>query len=372
MGLLLSILVGCVGVVELLLCLRHTTNRMSVISDQDALCLYYNNNNNFEDKTSLDFMYNVTHPSQVNIKETDKIKLENLFAYSLRVRNDLRSLRHQIKGSVPINIIEDIFSSFGLDLIFNNIIDNQNIDIYKNKDSKDVISTRIQDILLENLSNRQVDVNLLEQTKLLSKIYELLKKKYLVIYPEREYFKVSKETKNLKDNEITVRNISMQSKYNLIDKNINASQKSEVNTKPVNVQISSVTNIFNPNFLENIDLNITFNNILEDEEYKNLCITYKSQDKNFLKDKLLNENLICDKNVQVNSKFIYGTISCDKSKNVKSTKKIDIEKQKDSISLPEEICLPDTRESQAFWVNCCFEVTFTLKIFLKNIHLSST
>ncbi|KOC70694.1 hypothetical protein WH47_06734 [Habropoda laboriosa] len=91
MGLMLSILIGCVGALELLACLRHVTDGVVITIDQPATpCLAYHE---ASDNTSMhDSICSYSHSSDVKLPRGAKHKLENLHEYSLRIRAELRSL----------------------------------------------------------------------------------------------------------------------------------------------------------------------------------------------------------------------------------------------------------------------------------------
>ncbi|XP_017883822.1 zinc finger protein 701 isoform X3 [Ceratina calcarata] len=92
MGLMLSILVGCVGVLELFACLRHVTNGVVIMINQPATpCLSYHEPLN-DNMSMHDSICTFSHSSDANLPRTAKHKLENLHEYSLRIRSELRSL----------------------------------------------------------------------------------------------------------------------------------------------------------------------------------------------------------------------------------------------------------------------------------------
>ncbi|XP_012272562.1 uncharacterized protein LOC105695534 isoform X1 [Orussus abietinus] len=95
MGLLLSVLVGCVGALELLACLRHASESALVASSSPAPCLAYH-----EDSTSIhDAICTFSHSRVAELPESARNKLENLHEYSLRVRSQLRSLDPHFDGT---------------------------------------------------------------------------------------------------------------------------------------------------------------------------------------------------------------------------------------------------------------------------------
>lgn len=91
MGLLLSVLVGCVGVMELLACLKHASDGITIAINPPTPCLSYHEP--VSDVQSVhDSLCNFSHSADVRLPRGAKHKLENLHEYSLRVRNELRSL----------------------------------------------------------------------------------------------------------------------------------------------------------------------------------------------------------------------------------------------------------------------------------------
>ncbi|CAL7942998.1 unnamed protein product [Xylocopa violacea] len=92
MGLMLSVLIGCVGVLELLACLRHVTDGVVIRLKQPATpCLSYHEPAN-DNMSTHDSICSYSHSSEVNLPRGAKHKLENLHEYSLRIRAELRSL----------------------------------------------------------------------------------------------------------------------------------------------------------------------------------------------------------------------------------------------------------------------------------------
>ncbi|XP_076177255.1 four and a half LIM domains protein limpet isoform X3 [Ptiloglossa arizonensis] len=90
MGLMLSVLVGCVGVLELLACLRHVTDGVIITINQPATpCLSYHEQN--DNVSTHDSICSYSHSSDANVPRGAKHKLENLHEYSLRIRAQLRS-----------------------------------------------------------------------------------------------------------------------------------------------------------------------------------------------------------------------------------------------------------------------------------------
>ncbi|XP_033231876.1 uncharacterized protein LOC117182856 isoform X3 [Belonocnema kinseyi] len=99
MGLLLSVLIGCVGVLELLTCLRHATNGIPLVTEHSAPCLFYHNCDS-GNLISHDYMCSYSHSSHTNFPTNVKHKLENLHEYSLRVRKDISSLGERYEGTL--------------------------------------------------------------------------------------------------------------------------------------------------------------------------------------------------------------------------------------------------------------------------------
>ncbi|XP_016914862.2 uncharacterized protein LOC107999499 isoform X3 [Apis cerana] len=93
MGLMMSILIGCVGVLELLACLRHVADGVVITINQPATpCLSYHEQANDNRSTTHDSICSFSHSSDANLPPDAKRKLENLHEYSLRIRTELRSL----------------------------------------------------------------------------------------------------------------------------------------------------------------------------------------------------------------------------------------------------------------------------------------
>lgn len=91
MGLMLSVLVGCVGVLELLACLRHVSDGVVITINQPATpCLSYHDQAN-DNMSTHDSICTFSHSSDVSLPRGAKHKLENLHEYSLRIRTQLRS-----------------------------------------------------------------------------------------------------------------------------------------------------------------------------------------------------------------------------------------------------------------------------------------
>ncbi|XP_034941039.1 uncharacterized protein Lmpt isoform X2 [Chelonus insularis] len=88
MGLLLSILVGCVGAIELLACLKHVTDDVKL--SPAPSCLSYHSPV-VENPSFHDSICDISHSSDIKIPRSARSKLENLHEYSLRVRSELRS-----------------------------------------------------------------------------------------------------------------------------------------------------------------------------------------------------------------------------------------------------------------------------------------
>ncbi|XP_076685130.1 four and a half LIM domains protein limpet isoform X3 [Andrena cerasifolii] len=91
MGLMLSVLVGCVGLLELLACLRHVSDGVVITINQPATpCLSYHDQAN-DNMSTHDSICTFSHSSDVSLPRGAKHKLENLHEYSLRIRTQLRS-----------------------------------------------------------------------------------------------------------------------------------------------------------------------------------------------------------------------------------------------------------------------------------------
>lgn len=91
MGLLMSVLVGCLGVVELLACLRHVSDGLTPSLGPAAPCLSYHAEIS-ERHTPLNTMCTYSHTRSNKLPKSVRHKLENLHEYSLKVRRELRSL----------------------------------------------------------------------------------------------------------------------------------------------------------------------------------------------------------------------------------------------------------------------------------------
>lgn len=87
MGLLLSILVGCVGVIELFTYFKHLTYEMKTTC---APCLSYHGPV-IENPSFHDSLCNISHSNDIKLPRGARSKLENLHEYSLRVRSELKS-----------------------------------------------------------------------------------------------------------------------------------------------------------------------------------------------------------------------------------------------------------------------------------------
>lgn len=98
MGLLLSVLVGCVGVLELLACLRHASDSVVISINPPTPCLSYHEPANNDIQSIHDSLCNFSHSTDVRLPRDAKHKLENLHEYSLRVRSELRSLDRNFDG----------------------------------------------------------------------------------------------------------------------------------------------------------------------------------------------------------------------------------------------------------------------------------
>ncbi|XP_072766952.1 uncharacterized protein [Anoplolepis gracilipes] len=98
MGLLLSVLVGCVGVLELLACLRHMSDGVAISINPPTPCLSYHEPANNDVQSIHDSFCTISHSTDVRFPRSAKHKLENLHEYSLRVRSELRSLDRNFDG----------------------------------------------------------------------------------------------------------------------------------------------------------------------------------------------------------------------------------------------------------------------------------
>ncbi|XP_050459770.1 uncharacterized protein LOC126855830 isoform X2 [Cataglyphis hispanica] len=98
MGLLLSVLVGCVGVLELLACLRHASDGVVIGINPPTPCLSYHEPANNDVQSIHDSFCSFSHSTNVRLPRSAKHKLENLHEYSLRVRSELRSLDRNFDG----------------------------------------------------------------------------------------------------------------------------------------------------------------------------------------------------------------------------------------------------------------------------------
>lgn len=91
MGLLLSILVGCVGVLELLSSLKRVSNEASISSSGPTTpCLSYHGPE-IDNPSFHDSLCGISHSGDIPVPKSARRKLENLHEYSLRVRSELRS-----------------------------------------------------------------------------------------------------------------------------------------------------------------------------------------------------------------------------------------------------------------------------------------
>ncbi|KAH0568358.1 hypothetical protein KQX54_020522 [Cotesia glomerata] len=88
MGLLLSILVGCVGAIELLACLKHLTEEITITP---APCLSYHGPAMVDNPSFHDSLCGISHSEDLRMPSSARNKLENLHEYSLRVRSELKS-----------------------------------------------------------------------------------------------------------------------------------------------------------------------------------------------------------------------------------------------------------------------------------------
>lgn len=110
MGLLLSILVGCVGVLELLSSLKQVSNEVSnSAAGTTSPCLSYH-----EPSTEIpsfhDSLCSITHSGDIPVSGSVKRKLENLHEYSLRVRSELKSAGGSDWGTLSDCSTRDLLS----------------------------------------------------------------------------------------------------------------------------------------------------------------------------------------------------------------------------------------------------------------------
>ncbi|XP_054014791.1 uncharacterized protein LOC128895862 [Hylaeus anthracinus] len=90
MGLMLSVLIGCAGMLELLAWLRRVTDSVVITIDQPATpCLSYHETN--DNASTHDSICSYSHSSDAKLPRGVRHKLENLHEYSLRIRAQLRS-----------------------------------------------------------------------------------------------------------------------------------------------------------------------------------------------------------------------------------------------------------------------------------------
>ncbi|KAK1127082.1 hypothetical protein K0M31_004691 [Melipona bicolor] len=102
MGLMMSILIGCVGVLELLACLRHVADSVVIRINQPATpCLSYHEPS--DNVSTHDSICSYSHSTDVNLPRGAKRKLENLHEYSLRIRTELRRLDKSFDYSRPLS-----------------------------------------------------------------------------------------------------------------------------------------------------------------------------------------------------------------------------------------------------------------------------
>jgi len=98
MGLLLSVLVGCVGVLELLACLRQASDGAMINMNPPTPCLSYHESADNDIQSIHDSLCSFSHSTAVRLPRGARHKLENLHEYSLRVRSELRSLDRNFDG----------------------------------------------------------------------------------------------------------------------------------------------------------------------------------------------------------------------------------------------------------------------------------
>ncbi|XP_043509122.1 zinc finger protein 34 isoform X3 [Frieseomelitta varia] len=102
MGLMMSILIGCVGMLELFACLRHVADSLVIRINQPVTpCLSYHEPN--DNMSTHDSICSYSHSTDVNLPRGAKHKLENLHEYSLRIRTELRRLDKSFDYSRPLS-----------------------------------------------------------------------------------------------------------------------------------------------------------------------------------------------------------------------------------------------------------------------------
>lgn len=106
MGLLLSILVGCVGVIELIELLKYKDNEITLKS---PACLSYHESDTTENLSFHDSICGLSHSSSLNLSKSARCKLENLHEYSLKVRSELRSRGYDDACTLSDFSCRDIF-----------------------------------------------------------------------------------------------------------------------------------------------------------------------------------------------------------------------------------------------------------------------
>ena len=99
---MMSILIGCVGMLELLACLRHVADGVVIRINQPATpCLSYHEPN--DNMSTHDSICSYSHSTDVNLPRGAKHKLENLHEYSLRIRTELRRFDKNFDYSRPLS-----------------------------------------------------------------------------------------------------------------------------------------------------------------------------------------------------------------------------------------------------------------------------
>ncbi|CAD1479219.1 unnamed protein product [Heterotrigona itama] len=98
----MSILIGCVGMLELLACLRHVADGIVIRINQPATpCLSYHEPN--DNMSTHDSICSYSHSTGVDLPRGAKHKLENLHEYSLRIRTELRRFDKNFDYSRPLS-----------------------------------------------------------------------------------------------------------------------------------------------------------------------------------------------------------------------------------------------------------------------------
>ena len=111
MGLLLSVLIGCVGVLELLACLRDATNGVPLVIEYSAPCLFYHHFDSIK-FSSDNCTSSISPSSQPSFPINIKHKLENLHEYRLRIQNDLLSIGGRYEITLSDSSTRDLLSVY--------------------------------------------------------------------------------------------------------------------------------------------------------------------------------------------------------------------------------------------------------------------